>query len=152
MAALTADVLGMFHQGNPDIVALLTTAGTFFKGSLVSFDISNGTVINGVNAALAAGDIFAGVVAVGKTTVAGDLFLEVVIGGIFHFRAGVPAITDVGLDVAMIDLSGNSDNPADILVEAGAAAGDIPIGRLLWSDGDNVIVNTADRFLAIVGA
>lgn len=151
MAALSATNKATVHvQGNPDIVRMQTTAGTFYKGAIVVFDITNGTVINGTNAALEAGDIFAGICDEDKVTTTADPYLSVMVGATVNLYAAAPALTDCG-ETVFLSLSGSSDNPADIVVEAAAAAGDIPIGRLMWSDGDNQLVNTADRFFGVVG-
>lgn len=152
MAVLSAtNKANVFIQGNPNIVRVQSTAGTYYKGGLLCYDLSNGTVINGVSAAWAAGDIFAGFCDEDKVTTTADPYLSMVVGGIVHLYAPIPGLADCSKTV-FIDITLNSDNPGDIEVETSALANDIPIGRLLWSDGDQQVVNTADRFLAVVGA
>jgi hypothetical protein len=145
MAALSATVKpNIFTQGNPDIVSLQSTAGTYYKGELVAFDVTNGTIINGTSAAFAAADKFAGIVDKYKVTATGDLMLSVCINAIVHVYAADPALTDCG-GMAFLDVSANSGNPADILADGTAATDDICIGRILWSDGDNCVIDTGDR-------
>lgn len=112
MAALAADT-PMSHKGDPKIIELPAAgADTFYEGALAVYDTTGRVQVAGH----ASGDRFAGVVVEKKVATAQGDLVKIAQGGTWLMPVTGGAITDEA-SLVYIDVSGASDNPADLLVE-----------------------------------
>lgn len=112
MSALTAD-LHLDHKGDPEIIELPAAgADTFFKGAVAVVDTAGRVQVAGH----AAGDRFAGIVVERCVAAAQGDLVKIARGGVWKLPVTGGAITDQE-SLIHVDISGASDNPADLLVE-----------------------------------
>ena len=129
MGVLTADLTLNWQGPQPTKIPVLAIAAdTFFKGALLFADGTNGKI----QALPASGDVFIGICAEQVIAAAADDIVEVYVDGVWLLPYTTPAQGDVG-GMCKVDLGGTlSDNIADCLGPAtAAAAGDIAIGVIL---------------------
>lgn len=147
MAVLTADVVGLSHQGNVTIIEFpADAADTYFIGSLVFTQAAGQVLITGVVDA----DTFVGISPKNQVITAAGQMVEVAIDGIWEFPNTNMAIAESG-DLLYHDNSADSDNPADLDTYTGLtqeSGVDEAVGLVLWTDGTTVKVNLAQRALA----
>lgn len=140
MGDLTADVVGMTHQGNPTIISFgIGVADTFYKGALVFIDTGTGLAVTD---GISDGDVFVGFAVENKVAAIGD-FIEVAIDGVWTFTNSKMAIAESGENL-IHDNSGDSNNPADLDSATGITEEsgiDQFIGTILHTDGVTVTVN-----------
>lgn len=143
MAALTAAVLGMTHQGNPTIIGLpASAADTFYKGAILCFVAAGGVspTVTGIG--------FAGICT--ETIViaaAGDL-VEVQIDGVVTFSNTDAVLADAG---GLLYSPGATayDNPADAIADAGGT-NQLVLGKVLTADTPTVTLELHGSVVAIV--
>jgi hypothetical protein len=129
MAALAADAHHP-HKGNLEDFKLAVKAvgaDTFYAGALVFGDASNGKA----QVTCASGDTFLGICARQVVATAADDLVEIYTAGLWLLPVTGAAEGDVG-ELVCVDISANSDNPADLLVFADLtpATNDLAIGEV----------------------
>ena len=104
-------------------------ADIFYKGGLCFY-----LAAGGITPVAASGLEFAGICLEGSngTTTSGTTRIKVAAphGQWLIKWSGTPALTDEGV-LVFVDISAASDNPADLVLEAGAATGDFAIGKVV---------------------
>lgn len=129
MAALSADLVLNYQGRQPTKIPVPAIgADTFYKGALVFTDGTNGKA----QAVPASGDMFIGICAEQVVAAAADDIVEVYCDGVWLLPYTTPVQADVG-GMCKVDMGGTlSDNIADCLGPAtAAAANDIAIGVIL---------------------
>ena len=119
-------------------------ADTFYKGSLVFADASNGKAqVDG----LAAGDFFLGICAEQTVADAADDLVPIYVTGVWGFKISGTTAADVGHS-AVVDISADSCNPDDVIsgIDATEAAGDIRLGGILSVHDSRAWVNLTGSY------
>lgn len=136
MAALSADT-HLQHKGNLDWCKLTVKAvgaDTFYAGALVFGDATNGKA----QVTCGSGDTFLGICAKQVVATAADDPVEIYTAGLWALPVTGAAEGDVG-EFVCVDISANSDNPADLVVFADLtpATNDLAIGEFKGVDINN---------------
>lgn len=157
MAALAGNSYDLEFIGGPGADSVIelksAVADTFYRNALAWWS----TTAEGITPVLAAGTEFAGVVlkASDGAVTAGDR-IQVALRGfvrISNLGTAIANAQDAQGQLIFGDVSGGSDNPADVLTDGAAAIGDLAIGRCVeWIDTTTIIVDLSDRSTATVHA
>jgi hypothetical protein len=122
MAALTKAV-EVVHEYARTVRYKAAVADDYFAGAVVSLTDDKVTPV------AASGKEACGIVVKTKLAAAVDDIIEVQVGGRVRIDGPTFAATDTWT-ICYLDVSAGSDNPADLLPNSGAAAGDMPLGLI----------------------